>query len=129
MTRSGHWRFSDVRRHRGRLFVSSNEEFDAELDQKRQEARQKIARSKRLAKSFVAVIFLVVAVGSVLFLRQYSQLFTGKTAITIMSIVAIFVGFEILAIKINTRNSKPLSEVAISSVLLLSLFAALAFVL
>ncbi len=129
MTQSGHWQFSDVRRHRGRLFVSSNEEFDAELDQKRQEARQKIARSKRLAKSFVAAIFLVVAVGSVLFLRQYSQLFTGNTAITIMSIVAIFVGFEILALKINTRNGKPLSEVAISSVLLLSLFAALAFVI
>ena len=108
--------------------MSELEEIDAELDRRRLEAQQRIARSRRIAKIVVGTILLVVAVLLVLFLGRYSDLFTPRKAIVVFGIVVILVGFEVVALKWNSNRDNPWSEAAISLAFLVLLFGVLSVV-
>lgn len=108
--------------------MPSEEELDADLDQKRQEAFQRTVRSKKIARVFVGVFLVALVIGSILFLSRYSQSLDRATVIAVVAIVSVLVGLEVVALKMNARKGKPLSEVAISAVFLILLFAALTVV-
>ena len=105
------------------------DEIDAELDRRRLEAQQKIARSRKIAKYVVGTILGLVAVLLVLFLGRYSDLLTTETGLTVLGIVAILVALEVAALKYNARRQNPWPEAAISVLFLVLLLAAVSAVI
>lgn len=105
------------------------DEIDAELDRRRLEAQQRIARSRKIAKYVVGTILGLVVILLVLFLGRYSDLVTTETGLTVLGIVAILVGVEVAALKFNSRRENPWPEAAISVLFLILLFAAVSAVI
>lgn len=104
------------------------DKIDAELDRRRLEARQRIARSRKIAKYVVGTILGFVIVLFVLFLGRYSDLVTTPTGLTVLGIVAVLVVLEVAALKFNSRREHPWPEAAISALFLISLVAAISAV-
>ena len=101
------------------------DEIDAELDRRRLEAQQKIARSRRLAKYLVGTILGIIVVLLVLFLGRYSDLLTTETGLIVLGIVMFLVALEVAALKLNSMRENPWPDVAISVLFLLMLFGAI----
>ena len=105
------------------------DEIDAELDRRRLEAQQKIARSRKIAKYVVGTILGVVVVLLVLFLGRYSDLVTTETGLIVLGIVAFLVALEVAALKLNSRRENPWPDAAISVLFLVLLFGAISAVI
>lgn len=101
------------------------DEIDAELDRRRQEAQQRTARSRKIAKYVVGTVLGLVVVLLVLFLGRYSDLLTTETGLTVLGIVAILVALEVAALNLNSRRENPWPEAVISVLFLVLLFAAI----
>ena len=104
-------------------------EIDSELDRRRLEARQRIARSRKIAKYVVGTILGLIAVLLVLFLGRYSDLLTTEIGLTVLAIVAILVALEVAALRFNSRRENPWPEAAISVLFLVLLFTAISAVI
>lgn len=105
------------------------DEIDAELDHRRLDAQQRIARSRKIAKYVVGTILAIVTVLFLVFLGRYSDLFTTKTGLVVFGAVAVFIALEIAVLKFNSRRESPWPEAAISALFLVLLFAVVSAVI
>ena len=106
--------------------MPTREELEAEMDRRRQEARERLKHANSDAPIVAMIIFVpLVFVGAIALVTLYAFSEWRKLAL-ISGIIAVLIVVELIALKINRMKGRPISPYGIFVVLLLAIAAVLA---